>query len=81
MVYENRRLKHIFAELSMQNDLLKKALGKKSWGCLNKRRWTKRLYIIMMSVLHWSVKLSKSVGYAFTMKEGSTMKMPRFLIG
>jgi len=26
---ENRRLKKMFAELSMQNDLLKEALGKK----------------------------------------------------
>jgi len=29
MAEENRRLKRIYAEMSMQNDLLKKALGKK----------------------------------------------------
>ena len=29
MAKENRRLKKMFAELSMQNDLLKEALGKK----------------------------------------------------
>ena len=29
MADENRRLKKMFAELSMQNDLLKEALGKK----------------------------------------------------
>ena len=29
MVEENRRLKRMFAEMSMQNDLLKEALGKK----------------------------------------------------
>lgn len=29
MAEENRRLKKMFAELSMQNDLLKEALGKK----------------------------------------------------
>lgn len=29
MAEENRRLKHMYAEMSMQNDLLKEALGKK----------------------------------------------------
>ena len=29
MAEQNRRLKKIYAELSMQNDLLKEALGKK----------------------------------------------------
>jgi putative transposase len=29
MADENRRLKRMFADLSMQNDLLKEALGKK----------------------------------------------------
>ena len=29
---ENRRLKKMFAELSMQNELLKEALGKKVWS-------------------------------------------------
>ena len=29
MARENRRLKKMFAELSMQNELLKEALGKK----------------------------------------------------
>jgi putative transposase len=29
MVEENRRLKRMYAEMSMQNDLLKEALGKK----------------------------------------------------
>ena len=29
MADENRRLKRMYAEMSMQNDLLKKALGKK----------------------------------------------------
>jgi putative transposase len=29
MAEEDRRLKHIYAEMSMQNDLLKEALGKK----------------------------------------------------
>ncbi len=30
MAEENRRLKRMYAEMSMQNDLLKEALGKKS---------------------------------------------------
>ena len=29
MAEENRRLKRLYAEMSMQNDLLKEALGKK----------------------------------------------------
>ena len=29
---ENRRLKKMFAELSMQNELLKEALGKNVWS-------------------------------------------------
>ena len=36
---ENRRLKKMFAELSMQNELLKEALGKKYIGHLSVERW------------------------------------------
>ena len=36
---ENRRLKKMFAELSMQNELLKEALGKKLIGHLSAERW------------------------------------------
>ena len=32
MAEENRRLKRMYAEMSMQNDLLKEALGKKRYG-------------------------------------------------
>ena len=32
MEEENRRLKRMYADLSMQNDLLKEALGKSSWA-------------------------------------------------
>ena len=39
---ENRRLKKMFAELSMQNELLKEALGKKYIGHLNAARWPQR---------------------------------------
>ena len=41
---ENRRLKRMFADLSMQNELLKEALGKKYTGHLNAGRW--RVYRI-----------------------------------
>ena len=34
MAEENRRLKRMYAEMSMQNDLLKEALGKKRYGRL-----------------------------------------------
>ena len=36
---ENRRLKKMFAELSMQNELLKEALGKKLPGHPSVGRW------------------------------------------
>jgi len=36
---ENRRLKRMYADLSMQADLLKEALGKKQAGRLNAARW------------------------------------------
>ena len=32
MEEENRRLKRMYADLSMQNDLLKEALGKSEWA-------------------------------------------------
>lgn len=39
---ENRRLKRMFADLSMQADLLKEALGKKCRGHLIVVRWPPR---------------------------------------
>lgn len=36
---ENRRLKRMYADVSMQNDLLKEALGKKCSGQLNAESW------------------------------------------
>ena len=39
MSEENRRLKRMYAEMSMQNDLLKEAPGKKRQGHLRGRRW------------------------------------------
>ena len=36
---ENRRLKRMYAEMSMQNDLLKEALRKKRQGHLRGGRW------------------------------------------
>ncbi len=39
MAEENRRLKRTFADVSMQNDLLKEALGKKCDGQLNAESW------------------------------------------
>ena len=36
---ENRRLKKMYAEMSMQAELLKEALGKKCRGHLNAGRW------------------------------------------
>jgi hypothetical protein len=42
MEEEQRRLKRMYADLRMQNDLLKEALRKKSIGHLNGARWPKR---------------------------------------
>ncbi len=38
---ENRRLKKMIAQLGMQNELLKEALGKEEHGHLNTARWPK----------------------------------------
>jgi putative transposase len=42
MEEDNRRLKRMYADLSMQADLLKEALGKKCRGHLSAARWPKR---------------------------------------
>lgn len=34
---ENRRLKRLYAEMSIQNDLLKEALGKSAWAVSKER--------------------------------------------
>ena len=39
MADENRHLKRMYAEMSMQNDLLKEALGKKWYGHVSDERW------------------------------------------
>ena len=52
---ENRRLKKMFAELSMQNELLKEALGKKQIGHLNAARWPGMRWRDEGSALHWPV--------------------------
>ena len=39
MADENCRLKRMYAEMSMQNDLLKEALGKKWYGHVSDERW------------------------------------------
>ena len=39
MAEENRRLKRMYADVSMQNDLLKEALGKKCYGQLSAESW------------------------------------------
>ncbi len=44
MAEETRRLKRLYAEMSMQNDLLKEALGKKRQGRLNAKRWPETLF-------------------------------------
>ena len=50
---ENRRLKKMFAELSMQNELLKEALGKKWRGPLNAARWPGKWWQSIRLALRW----------------------------
>jgi putative transposase len=50
---ENRRLKRMYADLSMQNDLLKEALGKKSVGHLNAARWPRLRWRTKGRALPW----------------------------
>ena len=57
---ENRRLKKMFAELSMQNELLKEALGKEQTGPLNAARWPELRRRGKGSALRWPAGRSVS---------------------
>jgi putative transposase len=50
---ENRRLKRMYADLSMQADLLKEALGKKQRGRLNAVRWPRMQWRDEGRALRW----------------------------
>ncbi len=50
---ENRRLKKMSAELSMQNELLKEALGKKLSGHFNAARWPRGRWQSGASASRW----------------------------
>ena len=64
---ENRRLKRMYADLSMQADLLKEALGKKQPGHLNAARWPKRRWRDVGQALRWLVEPSGSARPAIAM--------------
>ncbi|MGX0976071.1 transposase-like protein [Roseovarius sp. MBR-51] len=51
---ENRRLRRMYADLSMQNDLLKEALGK-MYGHLSAGRWPRKRWYDEASALRWHV--------------------------
>lgn len=53
MEEENRRLKRMYANLSMQNDLLKEALEKKKRSHLSAERWPKRRWKDGASTSRW----------------------------
>ena len=53
MEEENRRLKRMYADLSMQADLLKEALGKKCRGHLNAARWPRTRWRDTRSASRW----------------------------
>ena len=57
---ENRRLKRMYADLSMQADLLKEALGKKWRGHLNAARWTRKRWPATRSALRLPAVPSES---------------------
>ena len=57
---ENRRLKRMFADLGMQADLLREALGKRSRGQLNAASWPRRRWRRRGAALPWPVVPSAS---------------------
>jgi len=64
---ENRRLKRMYADLSMQADLLKEALGKKWIGRLNAARWPRMRWRDTRSALLWLAGPSGSARPAIAM--------------
>ena len=64
---ENRRLKRMYADLSMQADLLKEALGKKQPGRLNAERWPRLRWRDVGQALRWLVEPSGSARPAIAM--------------
>jgi putative transposase len=57
---ENRRLKRMYADLSMQADLLREALGKKWLGRLNAARWPRMGWRDVGPALRWPAGRSGS---------------------
>ena len=81
MAEENRRLKRMYAEMSMQNDLLKEALRKKHYGRLKGARWPLKLLPTKMSALHWPAGLSRSANAAIGISTGCAMRMRKLRSG
>ena len=77
---ENRRLKRMYADLSMQADLLKEALGKKSLGHLAAVRWPKRRWNDAGSALLWRAGPSGSARHTFGTAQSCATRMKRLLI-
>ena len=61
---ENKRLKKMYAEMSMQNDVLKEALGKKWGDRRNARRWRRGRSSIAASALQVPAEPLKSARHA-----------------
>src|SRR5690606_15795458 len=71
---ENRRLKRMFADLSMQADLLKEALGKKGHGQLNAGSWPRRQWRRKGLASRWPVGHLVSARPAFATARSAMLR-------
>ena len=61
---ENKRLKKMYAEMSMQNDLIKEAMANKWSGRLTAKRWPNGLWRTARSAFVWPAWPLRSVRLA-----------------
>ena len=79
---ENKRLKEMYAEKSMQNDLLNEALGKSGKVVLAQRNGrVGGQYACAPPVLFWRAGRSASAGRVIDISRSSAVRMNRSAIG
>jgi len=78
---ENARLKRMYADIAMQNELVKEALAKKSHGHLSDERWPNKRSLRAVSALRWHAVRLRLASVAIGMSRCWPMKMKRSRIG
>ncbi len=74
---ENAGLKRMYADIGMQNELVKEALAKKYGGHLSAERWPNRQSLCAVSALLWRAVHSQSANVVIGMRRCWRMKMKR----